>query len=38
MKGRTLLADLCCAVISTFIAASAFAQTDPQFAKATQEY
>jgi len=38
MKGRTLLVDLCCAVICTFIAAAAFAQTDPQFAKATQAY
>ena len=38
MKGRTLLVNLYCAVICTFIAASAFAQTDPQFAKATQEY
>lgn len=38
MKGRTLLVDLYCAVICTFIAASGFAQTDPQFAKATQEY
>ena len=38
MKGRTLLIDLCCAVICTFIAAAAFAQTDPQFAKATQAY
>ena len=36
MKGRTLLVDLCCAVIYTFVAASAFAQTD--FAKANQEY
>src|SRR5207248_11683105 len=38
MKGRTLLVDLCCAVICTFIAAAAFAQTDPRFAKATQAY
>ena len=38
MRARKLFVDLCCAVISTFIAASAFAQTDPQFAKATQEY
>jgi tetratricopeptide (TPR) repeat protein len=36
MNGRTLLVDLCCAVIYTFVAASAFAQTD--FAKANQEY
>ena len=36
MKGRTLLVDLCCAVVCTFVAASAFAQTD--FAKANQEY
>jgi tetratricopeptide (TPR) repeat protein len=36
MKGRTLLVDLCCAVIWTCVAASAFAQTD--FDKATQEY
>src|ERR1700731_760536 len=38
MKGRQLLVSLYCAVICTFIAASAFAQTDPQFAKANQEY
>ena len=36
MKGRKLLADLCCAVICTFVAASAFAETD--FDKANQEY
>jgi len=36
MNGRTLLVDLCCAVIYTFVAATAFAQTD--FAKANQEY
>ena len=36
MKGRTLLVDLCCAVIWTCVAASAFAQTD--FDKANQEY
>lgn len=36
MKGRTLFVDLCCAVICTFVAASAFAQTE--FAKANQEY
>jgi tetratricopeptide (TPR) repeat protein len=36
MKGRTLFVDLCCAVIWTFVAASAFAQTE--FAKANQEY
>jgi tetratricopeptide (TPR) repeat protein len=36
MKGRKLLADLCCAVICTFVAASAFAETD--FGKANQEY
>jgi len=36
MNGRTLLVDLCCAVIYTFVAASAFAQTD--FARANQEY
>ena len=38
MKGRTLLVSLYCAVICTFIAASAFAQTDPKFDKANQEY
>src|SRR5207302_4525001 len=38
MKGRTILVDLYCAVICTFIAASAVAQTEPQFAEATQEY
>ncbi len=36
MKGRTLLVGLCCAVIWTCVAASAFAQTD--FDKANQEY
>ena len=36
MKGRTFFVDLCCAVICTFVAASAFAQTE--FAKANQEY
>src|SRR4029077_7821188 len=36
MKGRTLFVDLCCAVTCTFVAASAFAQTE--FAKANQEY
>lgn len=36
MKGRTLPVDLCCAMIYTFVAASAFAQTD--LAKANQEY
>ena len=36
MKNRKLLADLCCAVICTFVAASAFAETD--FGKANQEY
>ncbi len=36
MKGRRLFVDLCCAVICTFVAASAFAQTE--FAKANQEY
>ena len=36
MKGRTLLVSLYCAVICTFIAASAFAQTD--FDNANQEY
>jgi tetratricopeptide (TPR) repeat protein len=36
MKGRTFLVDLCCAMIYTFVAASAFAQTD--FARASQEY
>ena len=36
MRARKLLVDLCCAVICTFVAASAFAQTD--FAKANQEY
>src|SRR5947209_1495493 len=36
MKSRKLLVDLCCAVICTFVAASAFGQTD--FAKANQEY
>src|SRR6266446_53943 len=36
MKGRTLLVDLCCAVIWTCVAASAFAQAD--FDKANQEY
>ena len=38
MKGRTILVDLYCAVICTFIAASAVAQTEPQFAEATREY
>src|SRR5260370_42088573 len=36
MKGRRLFVDLCCAVICTFVAASAFAQTE--FDKANQEY
>ena len=36
MKSRKLLVDLCCAVICTFVAASAFGQTD--FGKANQEY
>ena len=36
MKSRKLLVDLCCAVICTFVAASAFAETD--FDKANQEY
>jgi len=36
MKGRTLFVDLCCAVTCTFVAASAFAQTE--FAKANHEY
>src|SRR5438094_5671155 len=36
MKFRKLLVDLCRAVICTFVAASAFGQTD--FAKANQEY
>ncbi len=36
MKDRTLLVDLCCAVIWICVAASAFAQTD--FDKANQEY
>jgi tetratricopeptide (TPR) repeat protein len=36
MKSRTLFVDLCCAVICTFVATSAFAQTE--FAKANQEY
>src|SRR5947207_2904285 len=36
MKSRKLLVDLCCAVICTFVAASAFGQTD--FEKANQEY
>jgi Tetratricopeptide repeat. len=38
MKGRTFLVSFYCAVICTFIATSAFARTDPQFAKANQEY
>ncbi len=36
MKSRILFVDLCCALIYTFVVASAFAQTD--FTKATQEY
>src|SRR5213076_3048571 len=36
MKSRKLLVDLCCAVICTFVGASAFGQTD--FSKANQEY
>src|SRR5260370_38616297 len=36
MRVRKLLVDLCCAVICTFVAAPAFAQTD--FAKANHEY
>jgi tetratricopeptide (TPR) repeat protein len=36
MKPGKLCVDLCCAVICTFVAASAFAQTD--FDKANQEY
>jgi tetratricopeptide (TPR) repeat protein len=36
MKAGKLLVGLCCAVICTFLAASAFAQTD--FDKANQEY
>jgi tetratricopeptide (TPR) repeat protein len=38
MKSGKLLVDLCCALICTFVAASAFAQTDTQFARANQEY
>src|SRR5438876_8013292 len=38
MKGRKLLVDLCCTVICTFVAASAFAQSETEFAKANQEY
>jgi tetratricopeptide (TPR) repeat protein len=38
MKGRKLLVDLCCAVICTFVPASAFAQSDAEFSKANQEY
>jgi len=38
MKGRKLLVDLCCAVICTFVAASAFAQSETEFTKANQEY
>ena len=38
MKGRTFLVSFYCVVICTFIATSVFAQTDPQFAKANQEY
>ena len=38
MKGRKLLVDLCCAVICTFVAASAFAQSEAEFTKANQEY
>src|SRR5947207_1160548 len=38
MKGRKLLVDLCCAVICTFDAAPAFAQSEAEFTKANQEY
>src|SRR5213595_3365264 len=38
MKGRKLLVDLCCAVVCTFVAASAFAQSETEFTKANQEY
>ena len=38
MKGRKLLVDLCCAVVCTFVGASAFAQSETEFTKANQEY
>jgi tetratricopeptide (TPR) repeat protein len=38
MKSRQLVVALCYAVICTFVAASAFAQSDAEFAKANQEY
>src|SRR6266404_2347581 len=38
MKGGRFLVDLCCAVICTFVATSAFAQSDAEFTKANQEY
>ena len=38
MKPRKSLVALCCAMIYAFVAASAVAQSDPQFAKANQDY
>jgi tetratricopeptide (TPR) repeat protein len=38
MKSRKSFVALCCAMIYTFIAASAVAQWNPQFAKANQDY
>jgi len=38
MKPRKSLVALCCAMIYAFVAAAAVAQSDPQFAKANQDY
>lgn len=38
MKSRNLIVDLGCAILCLFIAATAFAQPDADFAKANQDY
>jgi hypothetical protein len=38
MKSRQLVVALCYAVLCTFVAASAFAQSDAEFTKANQQY